>query len=95
MSKRRAIQAPNGNGSIPINVEINIDALTWEDLYVVMSIDKDAQFTKELIGEIRGLFNRVVVGGAAAVPIVHTQAVIERLGEAMQKMGNPKNSTPA
>ena len=100
MTKRKAVtpvksHAPNGNGAKPFDVEIKIDALTWEDMYVIMSMDKDAQFTKELIGEIRGLFNRVVVGGAAAVPVIHTKAVIDQLGEAMKSMGEPKNSAPA
>lgn len=101
MSKRppaKVVHAPEtgNNGHIQaLQVEINADALTWEDLYLVMSIDKDAPFTRELVGAIRGLFERVVVGGAAAVPVVHTQAVIEQMGLAIQRMGDPKNSAPA
>jgi hypothetical protein len=100
MTKRKEVTpvksyAPNGNGASPFQVEIKIDALTWDDLYVIMAIDKDAEFTRELVTDLRSLFERVVVGGAAAVPVIYTKAVMEQIGEAMKVMGEPKNSAPA
>lgn len=76
------------------NVEIDIDKLTWEDMRIIMSADgKD--FTPEMVLDIHGLFERVVVGGARAVPVVHTMEVINAISKAMETLGNPKNSTPA
>jgi hypothetical protein len=73
-------------------VKINVEALTWEDMYLMTSIQgTDGKFTKEIVADIRALFNRVVEGGAAAVPVIYTQSVLEKLGEAMAEMGNPGN----
>jgi hypothetical protein len=84
--KAQAAEAPS------IDVVIKIECLTWEDMYLMTSIQgNDGKFTKEIVADIRALFNRVVEGGAAAVPIVHTKAVMEKLGEAMAEMGNPGN----
>lgn len=76
------------------SVEIDIEKLTWEDMRIIMSADgKD--FTPEMVMDIHGLFERIVVGGAKAVPIVHTMEVIESISKAMETLGNPKNSIPA
>jgi len=76
-------------------VEIDIDKLTWEDMRIIISADGNKDFTPAMVMDIHGLFERIVVGGAKAVPIVHTMEVIESISRAMEMLGNPKNSTPA
>jgi len=77
------------------SVEIDIDKLTWEDMRIIMSADGKKTMTPESVMDIHGLFERIVVGGAKAVPVVHTMEVIESISKEMEKLGNPKNSTPA
>jgi hypothetical protein len=76
-------------------VEIDIDKLTWEDMRIIMSADGRKDLTSEMVMDIHGLFERIVVGGARAVPVVHTMEVIESISKAMETLGNPKNSTSA
>lgn len=77
------------------SVEIEIDKLTWDDMRIILSADNEQAMTKETVLDIRDLFERVVVGGAKAVPVVHTLEVINAISREMEKLGNPKNSTPA
>lgn len=99
MSKRPAPKKTNGTNGATVHefkVTINVENLTWEDMYLMTAIQgAEGKFTREVVADIRALFNRVVEGGAAAVPVVYTQSVMEQLGEAIALMGNPGNSGPA
>jgi len=86
----KAAPAPaNGNGAHAFNVEINLDAMTWEDLKILMTA-QGQELSEVMVLDIHGLFERVVIGGAKAVPITRTMEVLTALGEAMKGLGNPK-----
>jgi hypothetical protein len=93
-SRAKAVQPVNGNGQpAPTNIEVNVDAITWEDLRILMSYegrDKSEPVTGAMVLELHGLFERIVVGGAKAVPFMRTMEVLSALGDAMKALGNPK-----
>ena len=93
--RKPRIPAPLSPDQAKFDVEIDIEKLTWEDMRIIMSADSDKGMTPERVLDIRDLFERVVVGGAKAVPIVHTMEVFDAISREMEKLGNPKNSTPA
>lgn len=79
----------NGNGVAPLNIEINIDAMTWEDMRILMTAQGEG-FSTAMVLDVHGLFERIVVGGAKAVPVMRTMEVLEAIGVAMKGLGNPK-----
>ena len=88
---RAPVQAPSGNGAhpLPLNIEINIDAMTWEDMRILMTA-QGQELNEALVLDVHGLFERIVIGGAKAVPVMRTMEVLTAIGEAMKGLGNPK-----
>lgn len=84
------------NGSAP-TFEIHIECLTWEDMKIIVSADeaKGKEFSKAMVLDIYGLFDRIVEGGAKAVPLIYTADVIAAINEAMTGLGDQKNSSSA
>jgi len=85
----KAAPAPNGNGAHTQDFVINLDALTWEDMKILMTA-QGRELSSEMALDIYGLFERVVKGGAKAVPVMRTMDVLTAIGEAMKGLGNPK-----
>jgi len=75
-------------------IEINVDDMTWDDMRVLMSLQGDNSDPLAIVD----IFDRFVIGGAAAVPIMQTQEVITGIVEAIGELTNRKNlaspSTP-
>lgn len=87
---RKAVLPQNGNGhAAPLDIQINIDAMTWEDMKILMTAQGQG-FSQAMVLDVHGLFERIVVGGAKAVPVMRTMEVLEAIGEAMKGLGNPK-----
>jgi len=76
-----------------LKIEINVDDMNWDDMRVLLSLGEDADPLA-----IADIFDRFVVGGARAVPIMQTQEVVQGIVEAIARVTNQKNdklpSTP-
>ena len=90
--RNRSKPHANGNGTPALDIQIDIDAMTWEDMRILMSA-QESKLTSAAVLEVAGLFDRVVVGGAKAVPVMRTMEVLNAIGEAMKGLGNPKALT--
>lgn len=84
--------APNGNGRAAFDIQVDLNALTWEDMKIIMLAAEggNKELTAAMVYDIHGLFERVVVGGAKAVPVMYTDLALAQLGEALKGLGNPK-----
>lgn len=71
-------QAPNG----PLTFDIDIDALTFDDL---AALEKPESATA-----LRDVLNRCVVGGVGKVSVRHMKAIVEAILDAVKAASNPK-----
>jgi hypothetical protein len=81
--------APNGSHPLALDIQVNLDAMTWEDMKILMTA-QGRELSDTMILDIYGLFERVVIGGAKAVPVMRTLDAITAIGAAMKGLGNPK-----
>lgn len=85
-----------------MQIEINIEAVTWDDMELTdgsygelalanLSDEEKAAKNAEYSQKVRQFFNRVVVGGAKAVPLIRTQEALTAIFNAVnaaQTSGN-------
>ena len=72
-------------------IEINVEDMTWDDMRILLTFEGGEASPLDIIT----IFDRFVVGGAAAVPIMRTQEAVAAIIEAMGVITDSKNSPSA
>lgn len=77
-------------------IVVYTDRLTWADMSILFSLQEmGSGISAENVTDITALFDRVVEGGAAAVPVLRTMEAIQKLIEGLSGMADTKNLSSA
>ncbi len=100
MDKGLAVEetAPTPNVTVrfkpttPIEVELDVDQLTWEDMKVIRRASAQGASEDDAEQALFALLTKLTGKDMRLLPLRVVNAVIAQLGMLTNEMGNPKNS---